>query len=489
MSLIKSIFKNTGWLFISQIITSVFGFVWTILIARYLGVEDFGILTFAISFTGIFSIFMDVGISTYITREISRDSSSFGKYIRNTIPLKLLLSLLSFLAIIVVLLIMNLFMGYNVLTITVVLIMGMQVFFSSMGYLFIGVFQAYEKMKYQAIGIILNSSILMLGVIACMLLDLGLATVAIMYLMGSLLMAIYLYITLNKQTKIPKLEIDIPFWKKTFKYSLSFGIISLFTQIYFWIDTVMISFLKGEYAVGVYSSAYKFVFVLLTMYNVYMSVVFPYMSKLYQNSTDLLKISYEKSLKYLLLFIVPTAIFTSFYAVDIITLIYGPEYILASSVLQILIWNIVFLFVNGAAAMLLNASGNEFRVAKINGIAATFNVVVNLIMIPYLSYIGASIATVLTGILICILMNYIILKENYTPNKRLIEDIIKIIISSLILLVVLYVVNTGIMPGIPKISLFLAVPISLIVYFVGIFLTKTLDETDISIIKEIVGKK
>ncbi|MGL4670501.1 MAG: flippase [Methanobacteriaceae archaeon] len=489
MSMVKSIFKNTGWLLLAQVITSLFGFIWTILIARYLGVEDWGVLTFAISFTGILSIFMDVGISTYLTREISRDYDSFNKYIANTIPLKLFISLLSFIVILIILAIMSVFMGYTLLKVSIILILSLQVLFSSMAYLFNGVFQAFEKMKYQSIGIIINSCLMLGCFLLAIYLNLGLVAIAITYLLGSLATLIYLYLTLNKQLKIPKLEIDIPFWKKTFKASLSFGIINLFTNIYFWIDSVMLSFLKGDFAVGVYSSAYKFVIVLLTIYNVYMFVVFPYMSKLYKNSTELLKISYEKSLKYLLLFIIPAAIFISIYSTDIILLIYGKSFILASSVLQILIWNIVFLFVNGAAAMLLNASGKELIVAKINGIAATFNVVVNLIMIPYLSYIGASIATVFTGILICILMNYIILRENYHPHKRIISDIVKIIISSLILLIVLYVLNSGIIEGIPKVSLFLAIPISLIVYFIGIILTKTLDETDISIIKELVGKK
>jgi len=49
MSRIQTIFKNMSWLLISQIIASVCSFVWTILMARYLGVDNYGILGFAIS--------------------------------------------------------------------------------------------------------------------------------------------------------------------------------------------------------------------------------------------------------------------------------------------------------------------------------------------------------------------------------------------------------------------------------------------------------
>ena len=63
MSQIKAIFKNTSWLSISQVLTSVCAFLWTILIARYLGVTDYGIVSFAISFTGLIGIVMDLGKS------------------------------------------------------------------------------------------------------------------------------------------------------------------------------------------------------------------------------------------------------------------------------------------------------------------------------------------------------------------------------------------------------------------------------------------
>ena len=90
MSKIQTIFKNMSWLLISQIIASVCGFVWTILMARYLGVDNYGILGFAISITGILGIIDDLGISTHIIRHISTDYESAPKYLGNTIPLKVI---------------------------------------------------------------------------------------------------------------------------------------------------------------------------------------------------------------------------------------------------------------------------------------------------------------------------------------------------------------------------------------------------------------
>lgn len=60
MSQIRTIFKNMGWILISQIIASVCGFVWTILMTRYLGVSEYGILGFAILFTWISAVIIEL---------------------------------------------------------------------------------------------------------------------------------------------------------------------------------------------------------------------------------------------------------------------------------------------------------------------------------------------------------------------------------------------------------------------------------------------
>ena len=75
MSQVVTLFKNVSWVTISQVVTNICAFIWTILIARYLGVTDYGILSFVISFVMILGIGEDIGTTTYSIREISRDRS------------------------------------------------------------------------------------------------------------------------------------------------------------------------------------------------------------------------------------------------------------------------------------------------------------------------------------------------------------------------------------------------------------------------------
>ena len=242
---------------------------------------------------------------------------------------------------------------------------------------------------------------------------------------------------------------------------------------------VMLTQFAGSYYTGLYNSTYKLINVLTLFYSIYTSVVFPIMSKLYKNEGQLLHLSFSKSIKYLSLVTIPLSVATLFYAGDAITICYGSQYAAAADVLKILIWTVCFLFINGACTLVLNASHKEVSVTKIYLIAALFNVVLNLILIPKYNVFGASFSTVLSEILILVLELYMLSKINQLPDKHLVLDIFKIIVASAILGIVLYYAH---------LSLIVAIPVSIIVYLVLIALLRTADDVDRSIIRQIIGR-
>ena len=118
MSQIQTLFKNVSWVTLSQVITNICAFLWTILIARYLGVSDYGTLSFVISFTVLIGMGTDIGITTFTTRELSQNRSKTKKYIDNLILYKILLSIV--LCVFTVLIVYLL--GYNNLVVELTLI-------------------------------------------------------------------------------------------------------------------------------------------------------------------------------------------------------------------------------------------------------------------------------------------------------------------------------------------------------------------------------
>ena len=92
---------------------------------------------------------------------------------------------------------------------------------------------------------------------------------------------------------------------------------------------------------------------------------------------------------------------------------------------------------------------------------------------------GASAATVLSEILILVLMMHEISKTEYKPDWSLLGNVVKVVICGIVLAIVLYVID---------VSLWLAIPIGLVVYLVSLYLTRSIDDIDKYIIKEILKR-
>ena len=132
MSYVKTIFKNMSWLLISQIIATICGFIWTILMARYLGVTKYGIFGFATSLTTLLAVTSDLGISTYIIRHVATNYDSAPKYLGNAIPLKSIFSVGSMILTLIILILMK----TDELTLTVTLLFAIEMIIKSFTNLF-----------------------------------------------------------------------------------------------------------------------------------------------------------------------------------------------------------------------------------------------------------------------------------------------------------------------------------------------------------------
>lgn len=418
---------------------------------------------------------IDFGISTHIVRHIATNYDSAPKYLGNALPLKSIFSI----GTIVLTLIIMIIMKCDELTVTVTLLFTLEMIIKSFVLLLNGSFQAFEEGKYQGIGNTVQNVLLLIFILIAIYTDFGVIGIAVAYILANAVALIYEYYALNRHITKPKFELDADFCKTITRLSIPFAITAFLYTIYYSIDMVMLTNLVGNYATGIYNATYKLISVLTFFYGVYTAVVFPVMSKFFKNDKKLLLVSYEKSIKYLMILMIPLAVGTMLYSLDIIQLIYGTKYDPSALTLSILIWTVCLLFISGAGNTLLNASHKEIIVTKIYFIAAVFNVVLNIFLIPTFSYNGAAVATVLSDLLIVLIQIYLIYKMGHRLNKKLYVDLIKIIIASIILGIVLYQLN---------LNMWLGVAAGIIIYLITIILLRLFDDDDKYIIREILGK-
>src|SRR3989338_1424872 len=85
--------QNAFYLTVAAVFQKIVSFVYFTIVARALGVEDVGKYIFALTFTTIFSVFVDMGLSPALSREVARDNTQAERHIQTTLFIKCLLAL------------------------------------------------------------------------------------------------------------------------------------------------------------------------------------------------------------------------------------------------------------------------------------------------------------------------------------------------------------------------------------------------------------
>lgn len=393
MSNVQRIARNTTLLLLSNIAGFVLGFFFTMYVARYLAAEGFGVLSFALAFTAIFGVLTDIGLQTFMIREIARDKALAPKYLGNIAVLKIFLGIITFG---LIALTANL-LHYPVETVRVIYLIGLAVVLGAFSTMFYGVFRAYERMEFEALGGALGGALLLGGALWGIHHNYSVVGFAWVYFAATIIMLAYCFVVSAWRFTMPRIELDLSFWKDALKQAWPFALSGVFLTIYLWIDSVMLSAMKGNEAVGWYNAAYRLILILSFIPTSYFGAVFPIMSRLHITSQEFLRFTHERSLKYMLILGVPIGVGTTILAEKIILLIFGSDYYPSVIPLQILIWSTVFSFISGVFANLFQSVNRQMILAWVLGSAAILKVVLNLALIPGHSYTGASMATLATG--------------------------------------------------------------------------------------------
>ena len=476
MDAATTIGKNTLVLFVSQIASMGLGFFYLIFSARYLGPDLFGLLTFALAFTGIFGLLLDLGLNSLATREIARDKSRANDYLSDITFIKLIMAVVTFGLIAVAAHIL----GYSGEAITVIYLLTLSTIFAAFTASFYAIFQSFEKMEYQSAGAILSSLLLLAGAVVLIARSAGVVAFAAIYVISNALVFGYSFFICARKFHLLKVEVHLDFWGPTIRQALPFGLSGAFITIYFWIDSLMLSLIQGNQAVGWYNAGYRLVFSLLFIPAVFNAAVFPAMSRFHISSRDSLQLTWKKYLRLMLILSIPIAVGTTLLAGRIIALTFGEGYAPSVVVLQLLIWSLVFIFANSPFFRLFESTNKQIVVTKITGLMVIVNVAINLVLIPRFSYVGASIATLITEFIVVALAFSLARRDLYVLKKtELANVVLKIVGASVVMgLFIVYLQN---------LNLFLIIVSAGLLYFGMLYVVKGIEKEDIMLLKSIVG--
>lgn len=462
--------KNTTYLTMALVIQKVIAFFFFLIIARQLGGEGTGIYISAFSFAAFFGVFVDLGLAPVITREIARKPEKTTELLRATVSLKLFLSAAVYLCLLaVVYLLKTLSLAHPPLE--VVAVAGLIMILDSFVLTGSSVFRGWQNLWFESVVVIVNK----VAVFAFGLLVLWLApsafAVAIAILCGGIASFFLLTHYLGLRIQQPWWpRIDTTAWKKLLSMATPFAVAAFFATAYAHFDSILLTILKGNEAVGLYSVASKTMNAFTFIPSAFAVALYPAMSADYRHSAAHLTNLLEQSLRYLLLLSAPIAAGLFLFA-DFFVRRLGADYAESAIAVQILMPSLIFVFLSYPFGALLNATDRQHWQTTVIASGMILNTALNIFLIPAYSFIGASISWFITNMMVIILAAVLAKK---VVNYRLYPLIITTLRTSLAIALMTFCVIL-LRPLLSELAI---IPIAALSYIMVLFITREVSAED-----------
>lgn len=475
---IINIARNTSYYTLALIVQKIISFSYFVIIARGLGPEDLGKYYFAISFTTIFAIFIDLGFTNVLTREIAKQQDSAGKLLNNILSIKIPLAAISLLAVVMII---NL-LGYPELTKYLVYVSSISMILDSFTATFFATSRGFHNLSFESIASIIFQLIVLVSGLLTLKFGYGIKWLIWALAAASIFNFIYsILIVRNKWEISIKPTIDKELLKKVILITLPFAIFAVSQRLYMYLDSVMLSKLAGDREVGIYQVAFKIIFALQFLPMAFSASLYPAFADYWINNKQQLSVTFERAMNYLIIISMPIMIGIMSIA-DKLILVFKEGYSDAILPLQINIISLFFIFLNFAIGALLNACDRQKMNTLSIVIATVLSIGMNFLLIPQYKASGASITVVVTNLFMFIFGLSIvptILKYDYWKVIRL---FIKAAIASAAMgLSAIYLKD--------YLNIIVVVMISGIVYFLLLLGLRAFKKEDVSSIIESFRKK
>jgi O-antigen/teichoic acid export membrane protein len=371
--------KNTGIMMFSQIISWAISILLVFIIPRYLGPDNYGKLNLGGSLWGMVSVFAVFGMDLLLIKTIARSPDDLNQLLGQSILVRLIFFLLGTIALIVYISVV----GYGKDTNLLIFISGIPIFIGVISSGISASIQALERMGLLAIADIIAKSLGALLIIITIYLGAGVVPVALVAGSGAVIGFILLNVILSRIYPVKlKFQIHSAEIKWLVTAGSTFFLLYVFITIYNNIDVVVISWLIDEKAIGVYGVADRFVGTMMFIPTAFLVVFFPTFSRLYLEGPETLRKIFVKATN--LLILLGIAVGFGIFAISgqIVTLLYGPDYVQSTPVLAIRAIALVFTYLNVLMGMYLMSIDRQKSWIVVMAIATLATIPLDLIFVP-----------------------------------------------------------------------------------------------------------
>lgn len=451
----KIIRVNFSYLLGSEVAIRAMMLILTINLARAYSPEKFGIYALALTIGNLFEIIFNMGISTIFLQRVAGKHEEMQKELSLFLPLRIVLSTISFVFFVLFAAILQ----KNGETFFTLILAGLYFSLFSIEMLLWSCFDAKQKMKFTAGVKFLEYSVIFGIGMFFILRKAPMYDIMWGYLTGVILTTIITLILISKFFSKISFNFNWKEWLKIIAEGWPIALSGAFVFIYNSLDTVIISIMKGEEAVGLYQVSYKIIGTLFLFAMLINQAYLPPLIESWNKKDGKIGEIFRKGLRSIFFWSIPITFGAMILGDRIILYVFGEQYLAGVPAFKILIWNCVIFFLSSAMTNLLYAVKKQRSAMIMFFTGAVANTVLNIFMIPLFGIEGAALTTVLAELTVLIGMWWLTRK---IIKLSFISSIWKPIVAGLIMSGGLLFIRTD--------SLFLVIGIGALIYFGMYFL-------------------
>jgi len=516
-SLVNKMAKGSFIIFISKIVEAVVALAFSIILARLLGTDTYGLIGSTIGIAAIIGIFAKLGIveaSAKFTSEhlAKKEEHKIKNVIYSTVIIETVLGIITAIICFILAEPLAVYVFHKPILTLPLRIIASMIFFIAIANIFTGIFQGFYRMELFAIANISGNIIRLVSSVILVILGYGLLGAIFGFVLGSIvnsvlgiiLYATIIYPSISKSRLKPKLK-PKPI-KPTINKLIAFGVPITITGgmmvIYQWTDTLCLTAFTLENEVE-YISWYNIAFGMVMMTMIFAQTLntayYPIVSELNaKKKNKTIKKSYKLLVKILAHMMNILIISMIALSPQIILLLYGPEYLPAIVPFLILgLWGLIRPYNTFSGAVPIGVGKPKIN-AKVAVMTAAANLGLNLTLIPLFRFmfgpgfimVGAALATTtsyLVGTFVMVSMTLKIIEADF-PWQGVLKSLFAAIPAGLCMFFIMNVLisfniiqgNFGLL-----INLLISFFIGLIIYLLILYSVKSFERSDITLLKEL----
>jgi len=368
----------------------------SILLARQLGVEAMGMYVATQALVGLVYVFTRLGLDVPAKRETSRDitrmrpyfGSALAVYLTVSMPLSLILALAA-----------GKLLGIG--SVPVIVLMALFVNTSGLVGLYRAAFHALNMFDISARVTVATHTayVLIVALVLWFYPDLVIV-LAVMVIAQLGILLIHVLVMKNIGYGFRPVW-DIRLWRRIIIDGIPVMLASSGEYVNLRSDSIIIGAMLGVTVAGIYGVAYSFYLMLAIIVYLPSVGVFPTLARFSANhGLKAYRVFTNKLSLIFLGFSSLVAVGMYLLAPLLLVFLYGDEYQSSIIPLRILIIGLPFVALNRLMVQVLNASDLQSWTFRATAIGATFNVLVNLILIPRFGIVAAAYTTIITEALV-----------------------------------------------------------------------------------------